>query len=687
MYYKEMEMIQAMRQLLFGLIVLSSAAFATAPSWIDPGNLEVYWFDDDGTTEFERGTDIRTTIDLSGSALSTEERLERVTKTWLPIYNYYLNTINGMWQTGNGSYDYTISTTDNPNDTLHIPDGEMKLINVVNIEGQTQKVSSCFDLDVTFSMGAKRYDIAYKDGENYELWWIPENWLDPAHPPYSSLNDFMDADIPFLWNSRSNENAGFRVNAALSDGSGDLVILTYDTNTNSFIEGRPIGDWNSTYKLPGQSTASIKLHITDPEFLGDDDADFLFATLHNDTAVVWIGGHRPAETNWETFEAGGIGFIIGNQVAYNDYMNAIAPYDFSKLVNCDLIDKKLDYTVGSDHLETYYYGDMNFISHIEVSPGLWYPFAAGTWSVEDGVLISDIVQNDINKTVTADEIDLQSMSINHTLTGRAKLVSMQGQLNAETDLSTTDIPYRISVDSLKGMKINLTYTEDGESMTDDVFLFPNMTYAFGNSGDDVGVWKVENGVLMLDSYWIGDDGITVETGIESWVFTDATHATVYVEHQADANIIIHSTVAIQSSDNYPPEFTADPLTNPFTVDSLKGKLIVVGDPGNSADQDKLYFYANMSYKQETHDENGDPETITGAWSVEEGAAIMDVVYSDTESAQYVITDNGDDTARFMEVLGGGTETDPAVQKISISDIPSEEGNSGVLPAVIMYLLN
>ena len=679
------------RNILFGFTVLSGVTFATATSWIDPGNLEVYWFDDDGTTEFERGAEIRTTTDLSGSASSLDETFERGTNIWLSNNYYYLNMTNGIWQTGNDPHDYTISTTDNLNDTLNAPDGDMKLINVVNIEGQTQKVSSCFDLDVTFSMGARRYDIAYKDGENYELWWIPENWLDPAHPPYSSLNDFMDAHIPFLWNSRSNQNAGFRLNADLSDGSGDLVILTYDPKTNSFTEERPIGDWNSTYTLPGQATVSIKLHITDPEFLGDDDADFLFATLHNDTAVVWIGGHRPAETNWETFEAGGIGFIIGNQVAYNDYMNAIAPYDFSKLVNCDLVDKKLDYTVGPDHLETYYYGDMNFISHIEVSPGLWYPFGAGTWSVEDGVLISDMVQNDINKTVTTDEIDMQSMSIKHTLTGRAELVSIQGQINAETDLPTTDIPYRISVDSLKGMKINVSYQEYGEpDVIGDIFLFPNMTYAFESSGDDVGVWRVENGVLMLDSYWVNRDdpaNPVVETDVESWVFSDATHATVYIEHSADADISIYNVTPIQASDSFPSEFTADPLTNPFTVDSLAGKLIVVGDPANAMDQDKLYFYANMTYKQETHDDDGNPETVTGAWSIEEGAAIIDMVYSDTESAHYVITDNGDDTVRFMEVLGGGTETDPAVQKISISDIPSEEGNSGVFPAVIMYLLN
>ena len=668
-----------MRNMLFGFTVLSGVTFASAPSWTDPGNWGIYWFEADGT-ELERGSDIRSDDAPSGTSTSTYEEFERVTKTWVPAESYYLKTSDGTWQTEGGTHDYTISTTSQTNDTLNSTDGSFKLTDTISIASETTKLSPCFDVDVTFSAGAMRYDGQWKDNEMYELWWTPADWQTQA--TYATLNDFMNSDQPFLWNRHSQDNAGFRENANLSDGSGDLVIITYDHNDGSIIEGRPVGTWDSTYTLPGQATTSIKLNITDPEFL-DDDADFQFAAVHN--GVVWIGAHLPTGA-WEPV---GSDEFIGNEIAYNDYMNAMAPYDFSKLVNCDLVDKEVLYDVGGYH-STRYYGNMNYVSFLSTGPGTWQPVGGGTWSVENGTIIEDQVFDDINKTVTAIDLDLPQLLTTHTITGRGELVEIPGQVfgNPLHELSETDIPYRISVDDLKGKKINLTYSESGEpDTTGDVYFFPNMSYSFELSGDNVGVWKVENGVLMLDSYWIADDGVTVETGIESWVFSDPVHATVYNEDSPSASILIDDTSIVDiPAANYSP-FTADPLTNPFTVDMLAGKLVVVGDPVNVMDQDKLYFYANMTYKQETHDDDGNPETVTGAWSVEEGAAIIDVVYSDTESVHYVITDNGDDTVRFMEVLGGGTETDPAVQKISISDIPSKEGNSGVLPAVIMYLLN
>ncbi len=667
-------------KVLFGLTLLGSMAFSAAPSWTDAENLAVYWFESEGT-ELERGTEIRPDAATSGTVAGTEDDFERATGLWIPSLDddFYLNTSNGTWMTDSASYTYSITTTTNTNDTLVVPDGEIKLTDVVNIEGQTEALSECFDIDVTFSPGATRYAGEWKDTEIYELWWIPSDWQTSA--TYPTLDAFVNADQPFLWNQQSGENAGFRLDANLSDGSGDLVKLTWDGNT--FSEGAPVGTWN-TFTLPGQVAASIKLNITDPEFT-DDDADYQFATVKD--ATVWIGAHK-SDGEWENIEDDG---FVGNQVAYDDFMNAMAPYDFKKLVNCDFVDKKVVTAIGPNQIETYFYGNMNFISLIETTPGYWMSAATGEWSVENGVIVSDVVRDDVNKTVTVHEINFQNLSILHTVTGRGTLQTQEFQYISVHELPETAIPHRLSVEDVKGKKINVTYEEAGESPdTGNVFLFENMTFSFEDSGEDVGVWKVENGVLVLDTYW--QEGGSVETGVESWVFNDAAHADVYLENEIDANITIHSIVDINSSsDSIPDNFSSDPIAYAASAAEMAGKKVVIGDASDPMDQDTIYFYENMTYKQETHDDDGNPETITGAWSVEEGVVIVDVVYSDNESAHYVIIFNEapavDETFTFMEVVSNGTEREEGIQIVSISDIPEETENSGVSPAVIMYLLN
>ena len=85
-----------MKSTLFGLILLSSMAFS-APSWTDAENLEIYWFEADGT-ELERGSDVRGSSDTTGTATITEEELDRASKLWVsPDDGYYLNTSDGTW--------------------------------------------------------------------------------------------------------------------------------------------------------------------------------------------------------------------------------------------------------------------------------------------------------------------------------------------------------------------------------------------------------------------------------------------------------------------------------------------------------------------------------------------------------------------------------------------------------------
>jgi len=672
-------MTKSIRNMIFGLTMLSTAVFSEVSlDWTHSSNLEVYWFESDGT-HLERGSGIRKNSDLEGEVNSTDEELERVSKTWIPSSNFLLNMTDGTWHTANGSNEYNITTTTETHDTFNDLDGSYKLTGKDDLAGHTEKASECFDIDVTFSSGAMRFRGDWKGAEKYELHWVPGNWQ--THDPYTTMESFVEEDQPFLWSRESGENAGFKFDAVLSDGSGDLVVVRWDENGTMHDDGRKIGTW-STFTLPGQSSTSVKLTITEQSFL-DEDEDFKFVTLEQtNTNVVWIGGHVPAG-EWEAVPEKE---SVVNSVAYGDYMAAIAPHDFSKLVNCDLIDTIVDVNFLNRSYQTWYYGDMNFVS-IDITNGQHELFAEGTWSVKDGIIIRDAVKDDINKTVTTDEVNAAFQNLTHNITGRGTLLSVEGQLPHPPvpAPNKTEIHYHVLVENVKGKKINMTYEEDSESHTGDIFFFPNMTFSIGSSGEDVGVWRVENGVIMMDSYW-KETATEVRASVETWVFGDATHAKVYVGHKEDATIEVNSIASIETSDTLPAGFTADPVTYPFSIDDLTGKLIVVGDPDNKANQDKLYFYANMTFKQETHDDDGNPETITGAWSVEEGAIVVDIVYSDTESSHYVITDNGDDTVRFMKVVSDGSESE-TIQKICMCYIPSANDGGAVSPSVIMYLLN
>lgn len=677
---------------LFGLTLLSSMAFSSVPSWTD--NSSFYWLEIDGN-EFERGSDILESGVTTGTATVTDEEFDRKTQTWVSQNDdeYYLNTINGTWQARGNSYTFHI-TGDN-NETLEVLDGFAQLDNVSDISGQNVTLGDCFNIPVTtFSSGAKRYSLSWKSKESYQIFWTPSSWHAWGEP-YSTLGEFVSDDSPFLYSYQTDEHAGFKLDADLSDGSGDLVIIIYNDGTFSQDTTQIVGTW-SIFTLPGQSTDSIKLNITDPRF---DDQGGDFATLYD--SKVWIGEHEPGGTEYESV---GDDEFMGNQIGHDDYMSAMASIDLSKMVNCDIADKRLDLFAGLQHFQISYHGNMNFITEIETTPGYWTPYAAGTWSVENGMLVSDFVNDfggdENNKTVTVDEIGIeilqndyqQLIPIMHTTTGRGELISISTEIWPPHHLPETDIPHHLSVSDVKGKKINFDYAEIGGSAgTGDACLFDNMTFSFGNSGDDVGVWKVENGVLMLDTYWLGNDDTTVETGVESWVFDSATEAKVYEKNGIRAEITINSISATDGSCTPAAFVGADAVPYEVSISVLAGKKVVIGDSEDVTQQDTLYFYENMTFKHETHDDNDDPETITGAWSVEEGVVIVDVVYRDSESEHYVIVfdevPGAGKTFGVMEVVSQGTERDEGIPIVSVSDIPKETGNSGVSPAVIMYLLN
>jgi|GEM_PF-6991950 len=671
-------------KILLGISIIGSLAIADelmlgttgATSWTDPDHLGIYWLDIDGS-DIGRGYNVRSSSDATGVANQMNEDFNRVTGVWTENAEYYLDTSDGTWHSNIGSVDYAVTTTDEENDTVSVVDGKLKLTGTDDISGQWRMFSECFDINVTFSNGALEYQTSWQPTDYYGLLDTIRNWAN-NESPYASLSDFVDAHVPFLWNEATQENAGFRLNAALSDGSGDLVVITYDASGNP-SEGRVVGSWDANYTLPGQSANSIKFEYDDESFAYDDGSEFEYATMFDN--VVWMGGHYGASISWYPME----GSFIGNETAYNDYMNAMAPYDFSKVVTCDVKDKEVDLiTEDNRHLRFFYYGNMNYTGQIEVSQGQWSALPSGIWSVENGTVIRDRVLYDVNKSVDTVQIDLSTLKSKRTLTGRGDLIVTKGQLTQPpSQFTQTNIPTPISSGTLQGKKINLTYQEAGsDPVTDDFFFYPNMTFS-GKTEENVGVWKVENGVLVLDAYWVNPNN-QVETGVESWVFTDSTHALVYVDNQVDANVTINSIDPIQSTDNYPASFTTDPVNYPFTVESMADKVVVIGDPNDPANQDTIYFNADMTYKQETHDNEGNPETITGAWSVEEGAIIVDVVYDDYNSANFVITYNGDGTIRFMEIVANATTRDDSVQIISMEDIPHGVPH---MPAVIMYLFN
>jgi len=669
-----------------GLIVLATSLYSNSPSWTADVPA-IYWFgEEDHPHTLERGYDTRDNpTATSGTATTVDEFLDRSSGNWVSYASvetdYDLNISSGEWVTRGSTYQYNI--TGNNNEIMEAYDGYARLDGIVDIAGEAMPFSACYGFPTElFQSGAKRYNISWKGKEQYSLQWYPQDWSTDPATPYSSLDAFMSSDITFLHNNQTGEMAGFRENADINDGSGELVVITWESGRQ---EGRVVGDWDADYTLPGQTINSIKFNITDNGFL-DDDEDFKFATVHD--GKVWIGTHSPARTDYVQ-----VNDPIYNEEAYNELVAVAEAHkaELSQLITCDLIDTR--HNVQYDNmfpLDISYFGNMNYIGQIDNNGELQTVFS-GTWSVQNGVILTDKVSNDVNKTIGVNEIDFnaaegQARQITRTEAGRGTFNVKTGETWPIGDTPETIIGHRVTYADIKNKKFSITYTDSEGSGTADIFLFPNMTYAVGNSGEDVGVWKIENGVIVVDSYWINDDG-SIGKDAESWVFSDSAHIMVYINNSNEVNITINTENNITDTDNIPTNFTIEPVDHPFTVDQISNQVITVGTPNDTNNQDKLYFYPNMTFKQETHDDEGNPETITGIWSVVEGVIVVDIVYSDTASSHLIITDNGDGTVDAMEVVAGDTSRDEDIPVLDSSEIPAETPVNSVSPAVIMYLLN
>ena len=669
------------KRTLWGMMILGSmSSLYAVESWVSGDAGAVYWLDEDERT-FERGGDVRDDATaLTGTATSTDEKLERLSGQWVPsnYEEYYLDTSSGDWvERGN---TYTFNITGNNHEIMEVFDGYVRFDDFIDIAGESMHFPACFALpQTTYTSGAKRYALSWKSKELYKLDWVPKDWSQQPPVAYATLDDFVNAHNPFLYNDNTGENAGFKLDANLSDGSGDLVVLTWQNGTQE--EGRKIGDWTMT-TLPGQDiNSSIKFTFTEQGF-GNDEGDYAFATVYNNE--VWLGYHSPEGT---AFNAINDEWIL-NQDAYNQKLAVIDAHKaaFAKLITCDLVDQKFQYYMDNAFSSSYvsFFGNMNYVMTDDNDN----PIEAGEWSVQNGVVVRDEVEYDLNKTLNVEKVNFSDLmmgngnsALTHIESGRGTIVETKGQAWRNGQLPETTIGSRISYADIKGKRINLDYQDSDGTETGEVYLYPNMTYSFGNSGSDVGVWKIENGVLVLDSYWLDDVDGTPRGDTESWVFNDATHADIMIGGQKDANITINSVVDLTGSETLPAGFTEAPVDNPFTEDDLLGKLVTIGDAATPV---KLYFYDNMTFKEEGYDDQGNPETITGTWQVVEGAIIVDVVYSDDAFSNYIITKNSDGTIDTMDLVAGGTDRDSSVNVLDVADIPSENGMS---PAIIMYLLN
>jgi len=669
------------KRTLWGMMILGSmSSLYAVKSWVGGDAGAVYWVDEDENT-FERGGEVRDNATaLTGTATSTDEKLERLSGRWVSdnYEEYYLDTSSGDWVERNDTYTFNI--TGDSNEIMEVFDGYVRFDDFIDITGENMHFPACFALpQETYTNGAKRFALSWKSKELYRLDWVPKNWSQQPPESYPTLDDFVSAHNPFLHNNGSGEDAGFRLDANLSDGGGDLVVLTWQNGTQE--EGRKIGDWNMT-TLPEQDVnSSIKFTFTEEGF-GSDEGDYGFATVYN--GEVWLGYHSPEGTAFNPIEDE----WILNEDAYNQKLAVVEAHKaaFAKLITCDLVDQKFQYHMDNANSSSYvsFFGNMNYVMKDENDN----PIEAGAWSVQNGVVVRDEVENDINKTLNVEKVnffdlfvDNSNSALIHIESGRGTIVETKGEAWRNGNLPETNIAHTIAYGDIKGKKINLAYQDSEDTGTADIYLYPNMTYSFGNSGSDVGVWKIENGVLVLDTYWLDDADGTPRGDTESWVFNDATHADIMIGGLKDANITINTIADLNGSETLPAGFTEAPVDNPFVLDDLLGKLVTIDDASAPV---KLYFYDDMTFKEEGVDDQGNPETITGTWQVVEGAIIVDVVYSDDAFSNYIITKNSDGTIDIMDLVAGDTERDSGLNVLDIADIPSENGMS---PAIIMYLLN
>ncbi len=275
----------------------------------------------------------------------------------------------------------------------------------------------------------------------------------------------------------------------------------------------------------------------------------------------------------------------------------------------------------------------------------------GTWSVENGILITDVTYGPEDKeTITHDfssnpapdvTVEYKATQSGNNLTGTSTIATIE---NVASDIVPT---FAVTIDMITDKKLVIDGVE--------INFYNNMTTAQNNPNNGCGVWTIENGVLVYD---ITTYTPSIPTGTESSTIVfdsapanDSTITIYSTKSDGSGNDTIGITATTITSVTEAslvgdPIFPKDMPSYKIDISEIVGKKIIAESFGY---EETAYFYENMTYKL-MGTENDEEYTATGTWSVENGVVIVDIAYGNDESEQrvYVFDSAPQENSNFTE---------------------------------------
>jgi hypothetical protein len=272
---------------------------------------------------------------IKGGILSFEEYIYNpITSQWTISTDteedgrdYTLNETTGTWEKEKDIYNYTLSTDGS---ILNIKnETTIKIASVTDLSGQTVTVDKETDFQVTFSEGAKKYTFAFKDEDQYQIWYMPTLQIeDPSthiwtqtNTTFSDILSYMnsvnsvshlnmetgwksvdfaraaDANLHF-YDAPLIDNKGVTITALHAGMSGSMVTVDH---SNAEIEGTSmnqtvVGTW-TTKILPGQTVLSVIVTFNSPYNIYAENKHPLVSMKDG---IVYTGEQREAMSNFKT---------------------------------------------------------------------------------------------------------------------------------------------------------------------------------------------------------------------------------------------------------------------------------------------------------------------------------------------------------------------------------------------------
>lgn len=411
-------------------------------SWVNISEVYTYWMDEENGIPYPARD--RAIFNNGVLTLVDEAFYDISTGIWgtsvYPDDDYYLNQTTGEWVLFTGTENYTTSA-DGLTLTFTDTGEQVQIGSIQDVSGQTLMLDADLNLSVTFSTGAKKYNLLFKETQaGYELDWMPTIWdaNGDTGVGFTSIPEFGANGGCVYYKEATQECVGFESTTQPTDTNGNLTIIDYSTGTETIV-----GTWTGTY-LPGTAQVGVESVVTtisDATFL-EGDEDFKFLTILG--GYVWVGSHHPVGT---TFEPEPWGDTYVNDIGAANIDAAIASHDFNTATPSNYFVAQTLYDVYYDINATAWYIDETVFGadgNVTITDVPGYSSGPGTYTVPytvntiDSVTIHD--NDGTDYTYTCNETYTQCT---YSVVGTAETGTLNmftSLVDAQTFADTTPAP-------------------------------------------------------------------------------------------------------------------------------------------------------------------------------------------------------------------------------------------------------